>query len=405
MKKRFELDFLGQYYASTINAKNSGKFNITVHLKEPLNHKVLKQSLADLVERFPFLCGYLRRNFFSYEYEITSRGLPLIPIENISETESNKQVFRVLYGTHHFTVEVSHILFDGRTLSKIARALLIRYFELLGIDLDDNNTFTCNESQHPEESENAYLRFANSETKRSNGNGNNAHISQIKTPVYLPSISAISSARTFTYKLSASEVKAAAKVHEATVSEFLLSHIFKSIAAERAALKREEPIVAAIPIDCRSFFPSRTMRNFVSAQNITMPEVEDFATTIKQLRIEFSKIDKQSIYEDFGPLQKMYQIVRYVPRRFKDWYMKRVRALEATKSTTGFSNIGKLDFPETILERVDFMEFFIGLDEDVPYYFSCVTVGNVLALTVTLKVDNKNLIEALEQSLMKFVVA
>lgn len=64
MKKRFELDFLGQYYAGTINEKQTGVFSIAVHLKENLKHKILKQALDDLARRFPFLCGCLRNNFF-----------------------------------------------------------------------------------------------------------------------------------------------------------------------------------------------------------------------------------------------------------------------------------------------------------------------------------------------------
>ena len=395
MKRQFELDFLGQYYAVIINEKQTGVFSIAVHLKDNLNHKILKQALADLVHRFPFLIGGLRSNFFWYEYEITNGTLPLIPIEKISDPISSEQVFRLLYGERHFITEVSHLLCDGRTLSKITRALVIRYFEILGINPSDTDKAIFDESLHPEELENAYLRFANTKIKKTDA--------QPKTSVYHPPTSENSPARTLTFKLSANKVKAEAKAYEVTVSEFLLTLILKSVAVERAAFKRDEPITASIPIDCRAFFPSKTMRNFVSAQTITMPEGEDFITMMKQLQMEFKKIDKHSVLEDFSAYQKTYQLARYLPRKLKNWYMKRMSTLESIKHTTGFSNIGKIDFSETVLNHLDYMEFFISLEE-APYYFSCVTAGNILTLTVTLRTDTNVMVEELENNLNKFVV-
>ena len=392
MKKQFELDFLGQYYAGIVNEKLTGVFSIAVHLNESLNHKILKQTLADLVQRFPFLSGGLRSNFFWYEYEITKGTLPLIPVEKITDPMNSEQIFRVFYGERHFIVEVNHLLCDGRTLSKIARILVIQYFEILGINISNTDKAIFDESLHPEELENAYLRFANTKIKKTDD--------QPKTSVYHPPASGNTPVRTLTYKLSASKVKAEAKAYEVTVSGFLLSLIFKSVAVERAVFNREEPITASIPIDCRSFFPSKTMRNFVSAQTIMVPEGEDFTDMIKQLQIEFTKIDKHFVLEDFSSFQKSYQRARYLPRKIKNWYMKRMNTLESTKHTTGLSNIGKIDLPETVLNHIDFMEFFISLEE-APYYFSCVTAGNILALTVTLKTDTDVLVEELENNLNK----
>jgi|GEM_PF-5107499 len=82
--------------------------------------------------------------------------------------------------------------------------------------------------------------------------------------------------------------------------------------------------------------------------------------------------------------------------------MKRIKSLEATKYTTGFSNIGKIDLPEAILSRVDYMEFFISLDEEIPYYFSCITAGDTLTITFTLKVNHHILIQTLDKNLMPF---
>jgi len=395
--KRFELDILGQYSATTINEKHSGVFSITVYLKEKLNLEILKQATDSLLEMLPFLSGRLQHNFFWYEYEITGDSLPLIPVEKAAKLENNKHIFSIAYGERHFILRVNHILCDGRTLSKITKALLMRYFELSEINLDNKDKQVFNEFQNSEILENAYQRFTDYKTNKAMTNKKKTKIS-----AYQPPISETATVQMLSYPLSASRVKATAKKHQATVSEFLLALIFKSIAVERQTFNRKEPIRASIPIDCRAFFPSKTMRNFVGAENITMPEDEDFTTMTKKLRIAFDKIDKDSVYKEFSSLQKTYQAVRYLPRICKDRYMKRLERLKSNEYTTGFSNVGKIDLPENILEKINSMEFFAETDGMSPYYFSCITAGDILTLAVTIKVDNCILIQELEKNLTPF---
>ena len=400
MKKRFELDFLGQFYASTLNEKHSGIFSITVYLKENLNRKILKQAMVEILKRFPFLSGGLRHNFFWYEYEITNNPLPLIPIKGVPPLKNNEQIFRVLYDSRHLILEVNHLLCDGRTLSRIAKELLMCYFEFLGVRFDDNNESISSKISCEEELENSYLRFIkftdeNVKTYKKK--------SQLKISAYRPPISEHAPIQMLTYQLSANKIKETAKLNQTTISGLLLSLIFKSVSIERGTLEHKEPIVISVPVDCRSFFPSKTMRNFVTAQNIIMPEVENSSVMIKEIQGALEKIDKNSVYTKFREHQKMYQAMRYVPRKIKDLLVKKIAKNEFSEHTTGFSNIGKIDFPKNIAEKIDSMTFFAETDGISPYFFSCITTGDVLTLSVALKTENKILIGALENNLMPFL--
>ena len=401
MRKKFELDFLGQYYASIINEEQSGSFSMTIHLKEALNSNYLKEALLDLKEQFPFLSGQLRKNFFYYEYEvIPSEALNMLSEDFLKstnqETVSNQQVFKVIYGAFHFSVEVNHTLCDGRTLMKITKFLVTQYFERLGIKENKKEISDSLHLQDSEYLENAYLHFTklNDEKER-----HRKKAVPLKEKAYRPLVSEKASIQTLTFKLSATKVKEAAKGYQATITEYLLAMILKGISIERAYFRDENPIIASIPMDCRSFFPTETMRNFVSAQTIRMPESEAIETMIKKIKAQFNSIDKELIYEDFSSLQKMYQQTRYVPRKFKDLYMKRMQKLEATKYTTGLSNLGMMNFPDSILNQIDFMEFSIDTVGETPYYFSCITVGDILTLKATIVVDDTILINELEKSL------
>jgi NRPS condensation-like uncharacterized protein len=401
MNNIFELDFLGGYYASTVNENNSGVFSISVHLKESLNHKVLKQAMNRVVERFPFLSGRLRPNFFNYAYEITNDTIPFISVEKVAALENNSQIFKVIYGERDFTLKVNHILCDGRTLAKVAQALLICYFKLLGINPDGADHTILNEPKHLEELENAYLRYLNDKSIQLS---HAAKKKSKKISVYRPTVPKNIPIEMVSYQLSVSAIKKMAKSYQATISEFLLALIFKSVQVERATFNSKEPIIASVPIDCRSFFPSKTIRNFVTAENVVMPEVEDLATMVKRIQSAFKKIDEQSVYQGFNPLQRTYQAVRYLPRVLKDWYMRRIGNLKSNGYTTGFSNIGKIALPEKIEDRIEFMEFFAETDGISPYYFSCVTTADTLTLSVTLKVDNEIVINELEKHLKAFLI-
>jgi len=54
-------------------------------------------------------------------------------------------------------------------------------------------------------------------------------------------------------------VKQAAKVHGATISEYITAQIFFAFAKERKINQSNKPITMLIPIDCRRFFPTKTL--------------------------------------------------------------------------------------------------------------------------------------------------
>ena len=74
---------------------------------------------------------------------------------------------RVLYGERHITIEVIHSIVDGRGLAKAMQTLLVRYFELLGVDFEKNDMISCAGKFQAEEWEDAYLRFYDPSKKKS----------------------------------------------------------------------------------------------------------------------------------------------------------------------------------------------------------------------------------------------
>ncbi|MDR2833187.1 MAG: hypothetical protein LBV67_05690 [Streptococcaceae bacterium] len=386
MIKEFEVDVVGQYYAGTVTKKHRGEFSITVNLNEELNLAVLTQASRQLGEKFPFVVGKLCPTFFSYTYKIINK-----PLKPIPAGKKNDQLLIIFYGKNYFEVEVSHLLFDGRTLSKITRELTLLYFEILdGVEIKG-----IHEKFTPKSLEDSYKEY----TGRMH-----VEVAEKSKEVnaYQPPFSPVAKTKTTHFRLSASLLKHEAKKHQVTISECLMALIFVSLKVERAHFKQDKPIISMIPIDIRRFFPSQTMRNFVGAVNITMKETDDFEVMLQQIHQDFKKINKANIYHDFAQHQQMIDKARFVPRKLIDLYMKKYQKIEAKYITIGLSNLGKIDLPVDITERLSSMNFNIALDEDSPYFFSCVSVGDVLTLSMSSKVDDAVLIKELKENFQTF---
>ena len=377
--KILELDLIGQYYASIINKKQPGVFNISVHLKECLNPQILQQAVNDLMRRLPFLSGRLRRGFFWYGHEILAQPPQIAPASGsplFSDyyNRGSGHVLRVVYGEQHFTVETLHSICDGRGLTKVICALLVRYYELLGVKVDKSEIIDCSGAFQPEEAENAFVRFASPQCKTNPSR---------KVKAYNPAISNASRTQVISKKFSASKIKAAAKEHNATVTEYILAYIFKLIAEERAAWSNKNPITATIPIDCRSFFPSKTLRSFVSGTTVIMPETEDFSEILRHIQLQFATVNKEYVHNNISELQNRYNNSRFTPRFIKKIMMNIMDRFDAAGHTTGFSNLGIVKLPAEIEKYVDMLEFAISLKQWTPYYFSCITVDDVMSLSAS----------------------
>ncbi|MCL1842830.1 MAG: hypothetical protein FWF79_03375, partial [Defluviitaleaceae bacterium] len=166
-KTRIALDPVGLYYASTISEANPGNFNISAYLHEKIDPQVLQTAVNDLMRRLPFLSGRLYGGFFQYFHEILEAPPQIIKADTVPlfgeyYKEGSGHVLRVLYGERHFTVEAIHSIVDGRGLAKVVCALLVRYFELLGVRVSKSDIVDCRGIAVAEEAEDAYIRYANS---------------------------------------------------------------------------------------------------------------------------------------------------------------------------------------------------------------------------------------------------
>jgi|GEM_PF-467595 len=435
-RHRFKIDSAGTYHALSRSKDYPDTYSITVYLKEALKSDILQQAVNDTMKRIPTANVSLKHNFFGVYHEEMSTPPQIEPAENNPiacdyYSDYGEHQLRVLYGENFFTLEVMHSVCDGRGLTQILKCLTTRYFELLDVHTDKANPtdIVCGEPADPEESENALARHGkNASTPKAKsgeqekvakskdkaetgmnteagkpeaGVNNNAtpDASSIKTAYRLPvqpqqmkTGLAPTPLQTFTQVIDLASLKSVAKEHGASINEYLLTQIFLAMAEERKEQHAKEkqvdelPIVATIPVDARNFLPSKTLLNFVIDKRVVMPEGGD--EVLQSIRDQFTAVDKDFILEEVTWIYRGMKLLSILPKGLQTLFTRLLQRIESRKCSTMFSNLGLVKLPPKIEDRIQMMEFVIGRMNNIPYHFTCITVGNVLTLTTASTVPN-----------------
>ncbi|MCL2170192.1 MAG: hypothetical protein FWB74_09250 [Defluviitaleaceae bacterium] len=389
---KIKLCHLGQFYSAVNSEKNPGTYSVGVHLKEPLKPKVLQQAANDLIKRLPHMNVRGHSGFFHY-YNVAS-GKPL-KIEKINARtqpcrhfKKGSQLLRILYGRRHFTLEVLHSVCDGRSLAMAASSLLIRYYELMELKADKSGFVDCAAAPDKEEAEDAYLSHADMRKSKSKKTEN----------VYIPKFQPAKH-RIITHKFEIAELKPRAKAHGITLTEYIMAGIFTEYAKLRAKEDVEKPITCSIPIDCRGFFPTKSLRNFVTHKIVKMPETTDFAKMVAGIKKQFETITPDFVQEKISEMERLIRLGRFVPLFIKKWAIKGVGHSATAGCSTAFSNLGLIKLPAKIQDKVDMYTFALGPEPDVPHLFACVATGGTLTLTITTSAKDISIMERIGKNL------
>ncbi|CAH1208446.1 hypothetical protein PAECIP111892_03111 [Paenibacillus auburnensis] len=385
---KIKLDHLGQFYATINSENNPGTYSVSAHLKDPVVPVTLQQAVNDLMQRLPFMNVRSKRGFMWYFHELHENP-PIIVNEKdfpalcSSFKMGTGHLMRIIYGDRSVTIEVLHTVCDGRSLAMVVSSLLARYFELLGEAIKKEGLIDCNETVCMEEAEDAYARYADLRKSKPEGS-----VKDVYVPKFQPT-----TIRIITHKIRLSEIKARAKSHGLTISEYILVHICSEFAKQRELEDCTSGITVNVPIDCRGFFPSKSLRNFVSHKTITMPESMNFSDMGQDIRRQFTGITQDYIQSKISEMERAMKIANFLPLFVKEQLIRKLGEEESAGYTTGFSNLGLIRLPKEILDKLDSFSFTLGAEPAMPYQFACVAVGDTLTFTTTTIAEDDTIID------------
>ena len=242
------------------------------------------------------------------------------------------------------------------------------YLKLKGYPVDtalpkDKGYLVMNIDEQPdlEELEDAYMKYANAKFCPPRPGEKTYRVKGTKEPFYtLNIIDGI---------MSTSQVMAVAKSYHATITEYLNAVLLYAL------MKKQEtdwhlslrPVKIAMPVNLRRFFPSGTLRNFITMIYPGIdPRLGEY--TFEEIVVQVHNYMRYYINEKFlrgdittNAATKRNPLIRIVPLFLKDFVVRLFYTrVQDHNSSAGLTNMGALKVPECMKPYIERFDIYMG---------------------------------------------
>lgn len=275
---------------------------------------------------------------------------------------NNRYLLRVYYYGRRISLEAHHCLGDGTGGMCVLQTLTAVYLGLLGHPITPSGfVLDINASPDAEELEDAYMRYANARVRPPRPGEKTYRVRGTKEPFYtLNIIDGIMSVR---------EVMAVARTYDATLTEYLNAVLLYALMQkqEHDVPFRFRPVKIAMPVNLRRFFPSRTLRNFITMVYPSIdPRLGDY--TFKEIVDQVHHYMKYYINEKFlrgdittNAATQRNPVIRVVPLFIKDFVVRTFYTkVQDKNSSAGLTNMGALKVPEDMKPYIERFDIYMG---------------------------------------------
>jgi NRPS condensation-like uncharacterized protein len=277
--------------------------------------------------------------------------------------ENGGFMFRVRYHEKRIAVEIFHVLTDGSGGLCFLKTLVAEYLRIkYGAQIPrGDEILDCSQPPKPEETEDAYLRFARN-VGRSRREPDAYYLKGTDEPDYVHVV---------TGTIPSFEVLSRAKEKGVSLTEYLTAVLIMAVdKLQRQKIhseKRLKPVKVCVPINLRSFYPTHTMRNFASYVNPGIDPrygVYSFNEVLSAvhhyMRAEVTeKLLNAKITTNVR--QESLKVLRLTPLFLKNIAMKLTfYRVGDRKSTTSISNLGAVKLPDEMAQYITRMDFILG---------------------------------------------
>ncbi len=364
----YKLDLSAIVYPTLQRKDFSSVYRLSVLLKEEVNPELLQKALDMTLLRFPTYKVAIRKGVFWRYLEPNNRPGPFVtpdiknPCMPMPFKANNRYLLRVYYYGRRISLEAHHCLGDGTGGMCVLQTLTAVYLELLGHSITPSGfVLDIHSVPDPEELEDAYMRYANARVKPPRPGEKTYRVRGTKEPFYtLNIIDGI---------MSVKEVMAVAKKYHATLTEYLNAVLLYAL------LKKQEddvplhlrPVKIAMPVNLRRFFPSKTLRNFITMVYPSIdPRLGDY--TFEEIVTQVHHYMKYYINEKFlrgdittNAATQRNPVIRVVPLFIKDFVVRTFYTkVQDKNSSAGLTNMGALRVPEDMKPYIERFDIYMG---------------------------------------------
>lgn len=388
----YRLDLSAIVYPTLQRRDFSSVYRISVQLKEEIDPILLQQAVDMTMPRFPTYKVAMRKGLFWRYLEPNHRPGPFVwpDIKNTCQPmnfkENNRYMVRFYYYRNRISMEAHHSLGDGTGGMCVMQTVTAVYLRLKGCQVE-NGGFVLDiyEQPDPQELEDAYMKYANAKYCPPRPGEKTYRILGTKEPFYtLNVIDGI---------MSTARVMEVAKRYQATITEYLnavlLYALMKKQEADRNEGKRNtlRPVKIAMPVNLRRFFPSKTLRNFITMIYPGIdPRLGDY--TFEEIVVSVHNYMRYYVNEKFlrGDITTNAQtqrnpFIRVVPLFVKDFFVKMFYTrVQDHNSSAGLTNMGALKLPESMKPYIDRIDIYMGQPFSSRTNCAIISFGDVLTI-------------------------
>ncbi len=364
----YKLDLSAIVYPTLQRRDFSSVYRLSVVLKEVINPAILQTALDKTLPRFPTYKVAIRKGLFWRYLEPNNRPGPYVmkdisnPCMPMPFKGNMRYLVRVYYYKNRISLEAHHSLGDGTGGMCLLQTLTAAYLGLLGRPVKPEGFVLDIASEpDPEELEDAYMRYAHAQVCPPRPAEKTYRIRGTKEPFYtLNIIDGI---------LSVREVMTVAKKYNASITEYLNAVLLYALLQKQNAdfHIRLRPVRIAMPVNLRRFFPSKTLRNFITMVYPSIdPRLGNY--TFEEIVTHVHNFMRYYINDKFlrgdittNAATQRNPLIRVVPLFIKDFVVRTFYTrVQDKNSSAGLTNMGALHVPEDMKPYIERFDIYMG---------------------------------------------
>lgn len=368
-KEWYKLDLSAIVYPTLQRKDFSSVYRLSVLLKEEIDPALLQKAVDMTLKRFPTYKVAMRKGLFWRYFEPNNRPGPFVQkdVRNfcmpMSFHTKNRYLIRIYYYQNRISLEAHHSLGDGNGGMCLLSTLTAVYLRLCGHTISNGyGVLDIDATPSAGEMEDSYMKYSNLKYKPPRPTEKAYLVRGTKEASFtLNVIDGI---------MSTKEVKTVAEKYKATITEYFNAVLLYALLQKQ---KKEFhlkllPVKLAMPINLRRFFPSETLRNFIT---MIYPSVdprlgeysfEEIVTHVHHYMHLY--IEEKYLRGDIttNAAAQRNPISRITPLFLKDFIVRTFYTnVQDKNSSAGLTNMGVLKVPDDMKQYIERFDIYMGV--------------------------------------------
>ncbi len=401
MEQYNKLDIAAKLFPSVTNKNNSAVFRVAVILKEEVDPYYLQLAVNMIYERYSLFFLRMRRgvfwNYFDKNYlHFTVQEDANSPCNNIISYENKGYIIKVLYYKNRISVEAFHSVTDGSGIIEFIKSLVYYYICAKGEQIEhENKVLRYNEIQK-NDTDSFMEHFGDIKYEKQKNSIKSENAFRIRGKKFKTRGNCV-----VTGVVSVSQLKSISKKYDCTITALIIAGMIIAIYEQKQKKSKDKkPIVVAVPVNLRSIFHSRTLKNFFGVVNVgyKMTEQTSIRQVITSVTEQLKLTSDQAHLE--GATIKNVQLSKNLLSTYTPLILKNVimpigfNFMGELKKTISISNIGRVDMPKDMKPYIEHMEVLVYPTVQSPINCGICSFEDKLAISFTRAITDVSIIKA-----------